>query len=224
MYTISAAGQVRQVGNYSDGRADELAIAPTEFGSVGGDALLTLEGDADTGALVTMDAGSRTRTLATISDGLNPIPAATPTPTKRRELRRPACTSPTDINPVRLLHARRPTRRLRRGRDRGQSEQGSVLDRRATRTWLRRDPGAPQRDPGRRLLRHTSGRLALPIRKAPAAPVARRLRLAHGACGCGPAAPRLGTPFRRLMRSGVGTDAAWGACECQRTRVTEPSW
>jgi hypothetical protein len=78
VFTITATGQVVQVGTYSGPGADEVAVAPARFGSVGGQALLTLDGGPDTGALVAMDATGHTRTIATLPGGLNPIAAITP--------------------------------------------------------------------------------------------------------------------------------------------------
>jgi hypothetical protein len=75
VFTISAAGAVKQVGTYTGPGADEVMIAPASFGSVGGQALLTLDGGADSGALVAMDASGTTRTLLTLPGGLNPIAA-----------------------------------------------------------------------------------------------------------------------------------------------------
>jgi hypothetical protein len=75
VFTISPAGAVRQIGTYSGPGADEVAIAPAGFGSVGGEALLTLDGGADTGALVAIDPGGTTRTLFSLPGGLNPIAA-----------------------------------------------------------------------------------------------------------------------------------------------------
>jgi hypothetical protein len=75
VFTIGAAGIIRQVGTYSGPGADEVMVAPAGFGSVGGQALLTLDGGADTGALVAMDASGSTRTLLQASGGLNPIAA-----------------------------------------------------------------------------------------------------------------------------------------------------
>jgi hypothetical protein len=50
-----------------------VVIAPSGFGSAAGEALLTLDGGATTGALVAVDASGRTRTLANLPGGLNPI-------------------------------------------------------------------------------------------------------------------------------------------------------
>jgi hypothetical protein len=74
---------VRQVGSYAGpGGADELVIAPRQFGSVAGDALLTVDAGAS-GAVVAVDPSGRTRTITTFSffGGPNPI-APIPNPPK----------------------------------------------------------------------------------------------------------------------------------------------
>jgi hypothetical protein len=74
VYAIDPHGHVHQVGSYAGpGGADELVIAPRRFGSVAGDALLPVDAGASGGAVVALDPGGRTRTIATLPDGLNPI-------------------------------------------------------------------------------------------------------------------------------------------------------
>jgi len=73
VFTISPAGAVRRVGSYTGPGADEIAIAPAGFGSAAGEALLTLDGGPHAGAVVAIDEGGRTRTLATLPGGPNPI-------------------------------------------------------------------------------------------------------------------------------------------------------
>jgi hypothetical protein len=74
VYTIGPHGDVRQVGSYAGpGGADELVIAPRRFGSVAGDALLTVDAGASAGAVVAVDPSGRTRTIATFPEGPNPI-------------------------------------------------------------------------------------------------------------------------------------------------------
>jgi hypothetical protein len=83
VYTISSSGQVNEVGPYTGpAGADELVIAPASFGSVGGDALLTVDAGADGGSLVAMDPSGVARTIMTTDDGLNPIAAIPPATTK----------------------------------------------------------------------------------------------------------------------------------------------
>ena len=74
VYAIDSLGHVQQVGSYAGpGGADELVIAPRRFGSVAGDALLPVDAGASGGAVVAMDPGGRTRPIATLPLGLNPI-------------------------------------------------------------------------------------------------------------------------------------------------------
>jgi hypothetical protein len=74
VYTIGPHGDVHQVGSYAGpGGADELVIAPRRFGSVGGNALLTIDAGKRDGAVVAVDPSGRTRTLATFPLGPNPI-------------------------------------------------------------------------------------------------------------------------------------------------------
>ena len=76
VYTVSASGQVATVGSYAGpGGADQVMIAPASFGSVGGQALLTVDPGSSSGAVVAMDAAGATRTLATFDDGPDPIMA-----------------------------------------------------------------------------------------------------------------------------------------------------
>jgi hypothetical protein len=76
VYTIDPHGHVQRVGSYSGpGGADELIIAPRRFGSVAGDALLTVDAGASGGAVVAIDPSGRTRTIATFPEGPNPIAA-----------------------------------------------------------------------------------------------------------------------------------------------------
>jgi len=79
VFTVSSAGAVKQVGTYSGPGADNVMVAPAGFGSVGGQALLTLDAGADSGALVAMDASGNRRTVVSLTGGLNPIAAITPT-------------------------------------------------------------------------------------------------------------------------------------------------
>ena len=75
VYTIDSHGNVRRVGSYSGrGGADELVIAPDGFGSVAGDALLTVDAGSS-GGVVAMDSRGGSRTIATFIDGPNPIAA-----------------------------------------------------------------------------------------------------------------------------------------------------
>lgn len=74
VYTIGPHGGVHQVGSYAGpGGADELVIAPRRFGSVAGDALLTVDAGKSGGAVVAVDPTGSMRTLATFALGPNPI-------------------------------------------------------------------------------------------------------------------------------------------------------
>jgi hypothetical protein len=82
VYAIDAHGHAQRLGKYAGpGGADELVIAPRRFGSVAGDALLTVDAGASGGSVVAFDPGGRTRTIATFPYGPNPI---APIPRLRR--------------------------------------------------------------------------------------------------------------------------------------------
>jgi hypothetical protein len=74
VYTVGPSRGVRQVGSYpGPGGADELVIAPARFGSFAGDALLTIDAGAKSGAVVAVEPSGKTRRIATFPSGLNPI-------------------------------------------------------------------------------------------------------------------------------------------------------
>lgn len=75
VYTIGASGTVKVIGGYKGpGGADEVIIAPTGFGALAGDALLTVDAGPSGGRVAAMDANGHTRTLAPFpGDGPNPI-------------------------------------------------------------------------------------------------------------------------------------------------------
>jgi hypothetical protein len=76
VYAIAPNGHVQAVGSYAGpGGADELVIAPRRFGSVAGDALLTVDAGASGGRVVALVPSGRTRTIATFHLGVNPIAA-----------------------------------------------------------------------------------------------------------------------------------------------------
>jgi hypothetical protein len=79
VYTIGATGHVRFVGNYpGPGGSDEIAIAPPGFGGVAGWALLGPDpGDSNT-AIVAINPSGRTRALAKLPTGPNPIAVIAP--------------------------------------------------------------------------------------------------------------------------------------------------
>jgi hypothetical protein len=74
VYAIDALGHVQRVGSYAGpGGADELVIAPRRFGSVGGDALLTVDAGPHGGAVVAADPSGGMRSIATLPLGPDPI-------------------------------------------------------------------------------------------------------------------------------------------------------
>ena len=78
VFAIDHMGRVRRVGGYrAHGGADEIAVAPAGFGSAAGQALLTVDGGKN-GSLLAMDARGHARTLATLSDGPNPLAVIAP--------------------------------------------------------------------------------------------------------------------------------------------------
>jgi len=79
VYTIGATGQVRFVGNYAGpGGSDEIAIAPRGFGVVAGWALVGPDPGASSGAILAINPSGRTRTLAKLPTGPNPIAVIAP--------------------------------------------------------------------------------------------------------------------------------------------------
>ena len=79
VYTIGATGQVRFVGNYAGpGGSDEIAIAPGGFGAAAGWALLGPDPGASNAAIVAINPSGRTRTLAKLPTGPNPIAVIAP--------------------------------------------------------------------------------------------------------------------------------------------------
>jgi len=90
VYAIDPSGHVQQVGSYAGpGGADELVMAPRRFGSVAGDALLTVDAGASGGAVVAMDPSGRTRAIATFPLGPNPIAAIPKLPSGSGRTRAP---------------------------------------------------------------------------------------------------------------------------------------
>jgi hypothetical protein len=77
VYAVAASGAVKRIGAYSSstkGGADEMIVAPPGFGTGAGQVVLTVDA-GPRGALVLMDARGRTREIATLPDGPNPIVA-----------------------------------------------------------------------------------------------------------------------------------------------------
>ncbi len=74
VYAIGSDGSVSTIGGYGGpGGADELVVAPASFGAAAGQVVLAVDPGTKGGALVAMDAHGRTRRVATLPDGPNPI-------------------------------------------------------------------------------------------------------------------------------------------------------
>jgi hypothetical protein len=79
-YAIRPNGAVRTIGTYKEpGGADEVAVAPSSFGAGAGKLVLVVDAGSS-GSIVLMDAKGRTRTIATLPAGPNPIVAVEPSP------------------------------------------------------------------------------------------------------------------------------------------------
>jgi hypothetical protein len=77
VYAISPSGRVRTVADFYElGGADEVLVAPSNFGTAAGSAILTVDGGS-TGELIAIDPLGAVRTLARLPDGPNPIVAIT---------------------------------------------------------------------------------------------------------------------------------------------------
>jgi hypothetical protein len=78
VYAIDPAGAVRHVGSYSGpGGADEIVVAPARLAA--GELVIAVDA-GDHGTLVLMDARGRTRTIATLPDGPDPLAIVAATP------------------------------------------------------------------------------------------------------------------------------------------------
>jgi hypothetical protein len=77
VYTVSDRGTVHEVGGYKGpGGADEVMIAPSNFGTLAGEALLTVDAGASGGHLVAMGPSGHSSSLASFpGDGPNSIVA-----------------------------------------------------------------------------------------------------------------------------------------------------
>jgi hypothetical protein len=75
VFAVDAHGSARQVGSYpGPGGAENAAIAPTSFGAVAGELLLTTDKASDEGRLLAVDEHGRVRQLAEVhGDGLNSL-------------------------------------------------------------------------------------------------------------------------------------------------------
>ena len=148
VYAIDPSGHVQQVGSYAGpGGADELVIAPRRFGSVAGDALLTVDAGPSGGAVVALDPSGRTRPIATFPLGPNPIAPIPKLPSSDRE------NSRSSSGPLRQrrqdglhLHGAGGLARQIRGRcdRRHRVPPRPLLDPQAERQRFRRDTAARQ--------------------------------------------------------------------------------
>lgn len=76
VYGIDAAGRVTKIGAYSspqNGGAENMVQAPRGFGSASGELVLALDAGDRSGSIVALDAKGRSRVLAYLPDGANPI-------------------------------------------------------------------------------------------------------------------------------------------------------
>jgi hypothetical protein len=90
VYAIGPTGAVRTIGTYpGPGGADEIAVTPRRFGTASGWLALTVDA-GDRGAIVMMDPRGRTRQIASLPDGPNPIAAVTARAHQRRPSSPPA--------------------------------------------------------------------------------------------------------------------------------------
>lgn len=91
VYAIDAHGRVQQVGSYpGPGGADELVVAPRRFGSVAGDALLSVDAGVAGGTVVAMGPSGRTRVIARLPRGLSPIATIPTSPRASSRAQAPA--------------------------------------------------------------------------------------------------------------------------------------
>jgi hypothetical protein len=76
VFTIDSAGRVRKVGGYpGPGGADQVLVAPASFGSAAGDAIVPVDAGRRKGAVVAVAPNGRSRVIAALPDGPNPIVA-----------------------------------------------------------------------------------------------------------------------------------------------------
>jgi hypothetical protein len=82
VYTVSPSGVTTEVGSYSvTGGADEIAIAPPGFGSIAGQALLTIDAGSS-GSVIAIAPSGAVKTIASLPGGPNPIAAITRAPAR----------------------------------------------------------------------------------------------------------------------------------------------
>jgi len=106
VYAVAASGAVSKIGVYSSstkGGADEMIVAPPGFGTGARQVVLTVDA-GPRGALVMMDPRGRTREIATLPDGPNPI-VAVPATTGHGKLAAPRGLYVTDTNSTNVFFA-----------------------------------------------------------------------------------------------------------------------
>ncbi len=106
VYAVAASGAVSRIGAYSSsthGGADQMIVAPPAFGTGARQVVLTVDAGSR-GALVMMDAHGRTREIATLPDGPNPI-VAVPASTGHAKLAAQRGLYVTDTNSTNVFFA-----------------------------------------------------------------------------------------------------------------------
>jgi hypothetical protein len=85
VFKVRKDGRVQLIGSYpGPGGADEIAIAPTKFGSAGGACLITVDNDPNGGVLLAIDPKGQVQTIApSLGNSLNPIVVVRPPPASR---------------------------------------------------------------------------------------------------------------------------------------------
>jgi len=83
VYAVRPDGGVRLIGPYAGpGEAENIAVAPPDFGAAAGDALITIDDNNRSGRLLAVDPSGHVLTLVRgLADGLNPIVTIVPTHT-----------------------------------------------------------------------------------------------------------------------------------------------
>jgi hypothetical protein len=85
VFAIRRSGKVDTIGSYpGPGGADEIVLAPAQFGSASGQVLISIDQDHVTGKVLAIDPHGKVQTLASgLGNGLNPTALIAPSPAKR---------------------------------------------------------------------------------------------------------------------------------------------
>jgi hypothetical protein len=85
VYAIRKDGRVQDIGSYpGPGGADEIAIAPARFGPASGQLLISIDQDATSGRVLSIDRKGKVRVVASgLGNGDNPIVSIPPAPKTR---------------------------------------------------------------------------------------------------------------------------------------------